>query len=461
MNNELLSKILKPFLKSSHLTFKDEITQATTNLQLAGLESIAFYNIPNSEKAENLFHQRLKDSKCRNIITNRNIKVSNCNVWIIEYSDFLTVQKLVCDNLYPDNKSLKLVGITGTNGKTTTSFLAMQIASMLNFPSLSIGTIGIRSVDGVVEKDLLSTTPSYLELRKIIHKYQKSYKFLFIEISSHALDQKRLFDIELELGAWTSFSQDHLDYHKNFSEYFNAKLLLQKNLKNQAIYVPSSETDLIAKFVEKSVQHKVIDLFYSENLSVGFKAKYNQANLGISIALIKELTGHELKSEELAQIVLPDGRFDPIVFGEHIVVVDYAHTPDALENICKTIQCDFSEYNLVIVFGCGGDRDKGKRPLMGSIASRYANSLIVTSDNPRTENPEAIIDDIVSGVNISFIREEDRLKAIQLSLTDLKKKSIVLIAGKGHEDYQEINGVKHHFSDSETIQQIIKEIKDV
>jgi len=461
MNSEQITKILKPFLQSSTLSFNDEIKQATTNLQLAKCDSVAFYNIPNTKNAEELFNQRLKDSECRNIIVNRKVSVSNCNVWVLNHVDYLKAQKQICDVIYPNVDSLKLVGVTGTNGKTTTSFLAMQISSKMGFPALSIGTIGIRSIDGIVEKDLLSTTPSYLEIRRIISDYQKKYKFLFIEISSHALDQKRLYDIELEFGAWTSFSQDHLDYHKDFDDYFQAKLLIQDALKNKSILVPKSETELIAKFVEQSIDHKVVDLFYHKDLSVGFRAKYNQANLAIAMELVKELTGNDLSNLDLSEILLPDGRFDPITFGEHIIVVDYAHTPDALENICKTIKADFSNYNLVVVFGCGGDRDKGKRALMGEIASRYADSLIVTSDNPRTENSDAIIDDIVSGINISFIREEDRFKAIKSSIVNLKEKSVVLVAGKGHEDYQEINGVKHIFSDSENIKKIIRELQNV
>lgn len=461
MNSEKITKVLKPFLKSSDLSFNDEISKATTNLQNADTDSVAFYNIPETEKAEELFRERLKKSNCRNLIVNRKLEIRDCNLWVIDYEDFLISQKNISDELYPNDGSLKLIGITGTNGKTTTSFLAMQIATKLGFPSLSIGTIGIRSITGIVEKDLLSTTPSYLELRRIINSYQDKYNFLFMEISSHALDQKRLYDIELEVGAWTSFSQDHLDYHKNFEDYFQAKLLLRENLKDKSILVPKNEVELISKFNENHVPYKSIDLYYEESLSVGFKASYNQANLGLAISLVKELTEKQLDVKELSKIQLPDGRFDPIEFNDHIVVVDYAHTPDALENICKTIKADFPSYELVVVFGCGGDRDRSKRPLMGEIASRFANSLIITSDNPRTENPNTIIDDIVNGVTISFARVEDRFEAIKSSLINLKKKSVVLIAGKGHEDYQEINGVKHHFSDSENIKKIISEIKDV
>ncbi|WP_127715364.1 UDP-N-acetylmuramoyl-L-alanyl-D-glutamate--2,6-diaminopimelate ligase [Halobacteriovorax sp. HLS] len=456
MNNEKITDILTPLIESKNANLQSEILGATTNLQLACANDLCFYNLNSEGLPVDTLKKRLTQSDCKNLVTTLRIEIPGINIWVVSKEDFLKAQKIIADILYPDQQKLKLIGITGTNGKTSTSYLAMQIASNCNYPSLSIGTIGIRSSEKVLEKDLLSTTPSYLELRKIIHKYQKDYKFLFIEVSSHALAQKRLFDIELELGAWTSFSQDHLDYHSSFEEYFKAKCLLVNNLKNKNIIVPQTEEDLIKKLDVEKINTYIVKPFYDQRLSVGFKAKYNQNNLAIARALVQELIGRRILMSEMEKINLPDGRFEPVEINGNIIIVDYAHTPDALENICNTIKSDFNDYELVVVFGCGGDRDTSKRSLMGKVVEKYADSIIVTSDNPRTEEPMKIIEDIVCDLKGNYTIEEDRKKAIELAINNLKKRSVVLVAGKGHEDYQEIKGVKYHFSDSEVIRNAIK-----
>jgi UDP-N-acetylmuramoyl-L-alanyl-D-glutamate--2,6-diaminopimelate ligase len=458
MNNETVTQSLKKYLKTSSVSIPVDIDGATTNLQLAGQTDICFYKVSNSFESIDLFKSRLSQSKCKNIVINEDIELHGINVWVINQNDMLNAQREIADHIYPNDGSIKLVGITGTNGKTTCSYLAMQLATLMNEKSISIGTIGVRSIEKTLEKDLLSTTPSYLELRKIINKYQKEYKCIFLEVSSHALVQKRLFDLELTSCAWTSFSQDHLDYHKTIDEYFDAKASIITNANNRPLVVSSFEKELIKKLEARNISYKVVEPKFLNGLSVGFKAKYNQSNLYIAKALVEEAIGKTIEENLLVKIKLPDGRFEPIPFNENLILIDYAHTPDALENICKTIKSDFSDYELHVVFGCGGDRDRTKRPLMGQAVSKYADRIILTSDNPRTENPMTIIEDTKKGISTDCIIEEDRKKAISLSLSNLNKKTVVLIAGKGHEDYQDINGEKIHFSDSEEVQKIIKDI---
>ncbi len=461
MNNSKIKEILKDHLVFENTIVSDEVTSATTNLQLADEHSICFYHITDLPNSNQLFLDRLKESNCRNLILSKHVEVEGVNVWVIDHKDFLKAQEAIANCLYPNDGSLKIAGITGTNGKTTVSYLAMQMATSLGFPSISIGTIGIRSSKEILEDDILSTTPSYLELRKIINKYQKEYKFIFMEVSSHALAQSRLYSTELECCAWTSFSQDHLDYHKDYEDYFNAKLKIVKNSKNKNIIVPAIEDDLISMLKRSGNLVDPVSCEYSSEFDVGFKATYNQANLAVAKRMVELISGQVVGRDILKSLTLPAGRFESIQFKDNIVIVDYAHTPDALENICETIKKDFSSFHLVVVFGCGGDRDKSKRPLMGEAVAKYADSIIVTSDNPRTENPEKIIEDILPGITTPFEQEVDRRKAIQLSLKNITSKSVVLIAGKGHEEYQDVMGKKTHFSDKEEVLKYIKESENV
>lgn len=456
MNNAEVTELLKPYLKNHNSIVQSSISGATTNLQLAKENDVCFYNINEDEKSLEIFRDRLKDSSTINIVTTREVKIEGKNIWVVKRKNYLDSQKVISNILYPNKEKIKLVGITGTNGKTTCSFLAMQIATKCGINSLSIGTIGVRSIKGTLEKDLLSTTPSYLELRKLISKYQDSYGAIFIEISSHALAQKRLFDIELDYSGWTSFSQDHLDYHKDLDDYFDSKAKIIESSKFKSILIPSKEIDLTELLNSKALKYELIDPYYSEELSVGFKASYNKSNLGLAKALVEKIINRKVEASELLNIQLPDGRFEPIVYGESIVIVDYAHTPDALENVCQTIKSDFKDYYLIVVFGCGGDRDRGKRSLMGKAVSQYADKIIVTSDNPRSEDTMQIINDAAKGITKDFLTEVDRRKAIELALQNIQGKSVVLVAGKGHEDYQEIEGVKHDFSDSKTIKELIE-----
>ena len=461
MNNKEISSLLKPFLKSETISTDTAINQATTNLQLADTDSICFYHITDADNAETLFLERLKSTKCRNLIVSKSVEIENANIWVIDHMNFLKAQEIVANLIYPNNNTLKIAGITGTNGKTTVSFLAMQMATLLNEPSISIGTIGVRSLEKNLENDILSTTPSYLELRKIIHRFQDDYKYIFMEVSSHALAQSRLHKVELDCAAWTSFSQDHLDYHKDYSDYFNAKLKILESSVSKDLIIPSSEIDLKRELIDSGASLDLVEPIYDEEIDIGFRASYNQANLGVAKRLVEKITSKSVDKSILKKLTLPSGRFESISFDEHIVIVDYAHTPDALENICGTIKKDFSEYDLRVVFGCGGDRDRMKRPLMGSAVSRFADSIFVTSDNPRSEDPKSIIDDILPGITTDYKRDEDRRIAIHLSLSDLKRKTVILIAGKGHEEYQDVKGKKCHFSDREEVLKFIDGKKNV
>lgn len=439
------------------------IINVTTNLQGARHEDVVFYKVTNDEKSQENFRKRLEMGAPGLMILNHGAEafVKNENCIFIDSSRFLIVQKQILDILFPIKNTMKLIGVTGTNGKTTTVNLAMQISSMLGHPAISVGTIGVQNSKGSLIDDLESTTPSYPEFRKIINKFQDEYEACFVEVSSHALEQSRLYDLMLDGSGWTSFSQDHLDYHKTMEEYFEAKMLIEKKYlsKGKHLIVPMLEKELYKKIIASNPNARVTVAKTLEERKITDKplfyhSPYNQSNVEVALQLNADLWGEEnIQKIDLKLIETPKGRFSVIELdNEGMAIVDYAHTPDALINIGVAIKKAFPAHLLTVIFGCGGNRDKTKRPLMGKAVAGFADKIIVTSDNPRDEAPEDIVMDIIVGLSSGYEAVIDRKKAILYALESMRKKEIVLIAGKGHEEYQEVKGVKHPFSDFNIVQ---------
>lgn len=462
MNKETLLERIKEFIltKNSIDGLSEDLSSITTNLQNAKKNEIVFYKINSNEKSFDLFHSRLEKSSPGLIILNQGaeaVKIPN-SVFINE-DKFLIVQKLLCDEFYPNKNTIKMVGVTGTNGKTTTVNLGMQISTLLKHPAISVGTIGVFDINGEVKSDLESTTPSYVEIRKLIHRFQDQYHAMFMEVSSHALDQNRLYDLKLDQAAWTSFSQDHLDYHRTMEEYFQAKLKIERKYLKEPnkLLLPPDEVEMNERIMKVSpnTRYKIVRTFEElkiKNYPLFYRSSYNQSNTELAIALNEELWSCDLSGFDLNKIVTPKGRFSVIEIGEtSMAIIDYAHTPDALLNIGKAIKEAFPSHRLIVAFGCGGNRDKTKRQLMGKAVSSFADKIMVTSDNPRDEAPEDIIVDIVPGITINYEAMVDRKQAIITCLDDMEEGEILLIAGKGHEEYQEIKGVKHPFSDFDIV----------
>lgn len=465
MNKKDLLDLLNPDIKVRNIitSFGTDIKDVTTNLQAAKPEDIVFYKVYNNGKSIEDFNLRVSGRNPGLIILNWGaegfIKHENCV--FIPSEKFLEIQKKILDMMYPDNGTMKIVGVTGTNGKTTTVNLAMQISSMLGHPAISIGTIGVHDANGPLINDIESTTPSYVEFRKLITKFQDKYEACFIEVSSHSLVQDRLHGLSLDGGAWTSFSQDHLDYHNSMEEYFEAKMILEKKyLKpNVNLLVPALEKDLYKNILKNNPNARVkiartLDERKLTERPLFYHSPYNQSNIEIALQLNADLWGEEnLGSIELKNITTPAGRFSVIELDEgSMAIIDYAHTPDALLNIGAAIKKAFPTHSLTVIFGCGGNRDKTKRPLMGKAVSSFADKIIVTSDNPRDEAPEDIVMDVINGISKGYEAVIDRKKAIVYALESMRKKEVILIAGKGHEEYQEIKGVKHAFSDFNIVQ---------
>lgn len=474
MNKRILKKELLKLLSDDLVAINSInslecfLDNVTTKLQDSGPGDIVFYKVKDEEKERELFKKRLQSGAPGLVILNYGAQsfIKNENCVFIDSDFFLNIQKKILDFFYPDEKKMKLIGVTGTNGKTTTVNLAMQISSFLNHAAISVGTIGVLDKTGVLQDDLEATTPSYICLRKLIYKYQNKYEACFLEISSHALAQNRLHDLRLDGAGWTSFSQDHLDYHKDMDRYFSAKLLIETVFlkENNFLVVPKFETELCSKILKSNpnVRMKIARTLEERKIftkPLFYHSTYNQSNVEVALQLNANLWGEKkLDNLDLEKIATPKGRFSIIKLkNESMAIVDYAHTPDALANIGRAIKKAFPEHSVTVIFGCGGNRDKQKRPLMGKAVSLFANKIIVTSDNPRDEAAEDIIGDIVLGVEKNYEVFVDRKKAILHAMESMKEKEIILIAGKGHEEYQEIKGTKEPFSDFAEVFRFIEE----
>lgn len=375
---------------------------------------------------------------------------------------------------YPQDK-LKIVGITGTNGKTTVSYLVEKILG--SEKTARIGTVEYKIGDEVIEAP--NTTPESLDLVKFCLKaVEKGIEYLVMEISSHALILGRVNMLKLDTAAFTNLTPEHLDFHKTMDEYYKAKgkifSLLKKSKKGVinfddkygkkyfnlfgGISYGIEEGELRGEYLENK---SLVKISYGKNESIRkikLLGRYNLYNIltavGVGIALGIDW---ETLMERVEEMAGAPGRFELVDCGQDfIAIVDYAHTGDALENLLKTVK-ELGEHEIITVFGCGGDRDRLKRPQMAEIAEKYSNFVIVTADNPRTESLDTIMKDIIVGFKNSenILVEPERDIAIRKAVQRAKKNSIIVVAGKGHETYQILGNEKIHFDDREYLKKEI------
>tara|TARA_R110000868_G_scaffold55424_4_gene172308 strand:+ start:9021 stop:10346 length:1326 start_codon:yes stop_codon:yes gene_type:complete len=402
-----------------------------------------FYKLGSTPQAENIFIQRLEASRASIVFISREFKVEDERVVCLGSAKYEQLLKSAVDQFYPVSEKVKLVAVTGTNGKTSTVHLLTQLLQQIGKSVLSIGTLGILLNGKEVANEGL-TTPGLPELRAIIASHQDEVDFVVMEASSHALEQQRLYGLSFDVAGWSNLTQDHLDYHLSMDKYFESKMLIAKMMKEQAqLYI--SEPDLYKRVEKKFKRTILVENVSRAGVNQGLKTHFAQKNLNLAISLFTDLGFDGVRLDLLTPA---PGRFETLAYNNKYVIVDYAHTPDALINACQGAKISYPDKKLITIFGCGGDRDKSKRPLMLEAALKNSHQVIVTSDNPRSEDPQAIIDDIICGSkNTAITSEVDRKTAIESSIKMMSENDIVLIAGKGHETYQEIKGVKHAFDD--------------
>lgn len=375
---------------------------------------------------------------------------------------------------FPSNK-LCIVGITGTNGKTTTATLLYKIATELGYKAGLISTVE-NIIAGEV-KSTTHTTPDPISLNKIFRKMADAEcKYVFMEVSSHAMSQKRVLGVNFIGGIFTNLTHDHLDYHKSFENYFEAKKKFFKMLPVRAFALTNTDNEYGNKILQgikarnfsygfsgnetfhgeiKKIKFDGLDLaFNGVDIDSKLIGKFNAYNL-LAVWGASNLLGFDMGKVSiiLKDIEPPPGRFQHFISPNGVlVIVDYAHTPDALENVLKTIRT-FAVSKVISIFGCGGNRDPMKRKVMGHIGTALSDIAIFTSDNPRNEDPKKIIDEMKTGLSNEDLKKvkaiSNRREAILEGIKLAQKGDVILCAGKGHEDYQEIGGVRHHFNDME------------
>jgi UDP-N-acetylmuramoyl-L-alanyl-D-glutamate--2,6-diaminopimelate ligase len=403
----------------------------------------------------------------------------------VQVKDTNKALAIMAANFYDNpSKDLKLVGITGTNGKTTVASLLYQLFKKAGFKVGLLSTVKIL----VDEKEYKAThtTPDSLTINRFLREMvADGVQFCFMEVSSHGIHQKRTEALTFAGGIFSNITHDHLDYHKTFAEYRDVKkaffddlpktafaltnsddkngmVMLQNTAARKLTYALKTYADYKAQILENQLSGLLLKINNNE-VWVRLIGTFNAYNLLAIYGTAVELGLDNLEVLRiLSELESVSGRFQFIVSNEKITaIVDYAHTPDALENVLKTIN-DIRTKNeqLITVVGCGGDRDKTKRPIMANIASTLSDKVIITSDNPRTENPQTIIEEMEKGVEPQNYKKAvsiiDRKQAIKMACQLAQTNDIILIAGKGHENYQEIDGIRHHFDDMETVSEILE-----
>lgn len=413
------------------------------------------------------------------------------DVTLVEGITFIKVENgrralaIAASNFYNNpSKKMKIMGITGTNGKTTSAFMLKGILEAKGYKVGLIGTIA--NYIGNKEIHTEKTTPESLELQQLFKDMVDSdIDYCVMEVSSHSLDLDRVYGIEFSQGIFTNLTQDHLDFHKTFENYFNAKSKLFKICKHSVVNVDDSygikllekinsrvttysiekESDLKGTDINLESTGIIFNLKGNEKtykVQLPIPGRYNVYNaLGCIGAALDEGIDMDTIIESLSKVTVP-GRCENLTLGMNLgfqVIRDYSHTPDSLKNILENLR-ELTKGKLICIFGCGGDRDRTKRPIMGEIGTELSDIAIITSDNPRSEDPYMILEDIKAGVEKSNYKLiENRREAIKTALLLGEKDDIIVIAGKGHETYQILKNETIHFDEKEVVLELIEELE--
>ena len=460
----------------NHLTFDSRTAKAGS----------VFIAIEGNIRDGHDFAQQVIDAECKVLIVSKETQApEDCTVVLVDNTS--KALAIMASNFYGEpSKELKLIGITGTNGKTTIATLLFNLYSALGYQTGLLSTV----VNKICDRDIPSThtTPDPIQLNALLREMvEEGCSHCFMEVSSHSIHQHRITGLHFSGGAFTNITHDHLDYHKTFKEYIgvkktffdmlpksafaltnpddkNGEVMLQNTQARKRTYALKSMADYKVKVLENQFSGLVLSINGKE-LWTKLIGDFNAYNLLAVFAISQELGDDETEVlTALSQLNSVDGRFEYIRSNSGITaIVDYAHTPDALDNVLKTIENIRTKNETVFtIVGCGGDRDKTKRPEMASIACNLSDKVILTSDNPRSEDPNTIIDDMMEGVDGTNFKKTlsivDREQAIKTAVSMADVNDIILVAGKGHEKYQEIKGVKHDFDDMATLKKLFTKL---
>ena len=432
-----------------------------------------------------IYIQKAIESGAIAIVCEEIPKDKNDQITYVKVTDSTYALGVMACNYY-DNPSekLKLVGITGTNGKTTTVTLLFNLFKSLGYSVGLLSTVQNKINNTVIPST--HTTPDAITLNELLFKMEEQgCEFVFMEVSSHAIVQNRIAGINFTGALFSNITHDHLDYHKTFDEYIKAKkqffnllpstafaltnrddkngmVMLQNTKANKYTYALKNIADYKCKIIESHLNGLLLNIDNHEvwvKLIGTFNA-YNILSVYATAVLLKQDITSVLTA--LSNLNSVEGRFQYVKSPNGVIgIIDYAHTPDALKNVLETVkEIRSGSEQVITLVGCGGDRDSAKRPIMAAIACEYSNKVILTSDNPRTEDPEEILNQMQAGINPvdvkKVLRITDRREAIKIACSFSSKGDIILITGKGHEKYQEIKGVKHDFDDLEILKETIK-----
>lgn len=400
--------------------------------------------------------------------------------------DTARVAGIVAANYYDNpSKGMEVVGVTGTNGKTTVATLMYEMLCAMNYKVGLISTVCYKVGDEVF--DSTHTTPDAVRLQSLFKQmHDAGCSHVVMEVSSHAIDQGRIVGVDFDYGVFTNLSRDHLDYHETFKDYINVKKKFFDTLKNDAVAIANIDdkngsvmlqntkakrvtyglrrmADVKGRLLSNDIAGLVM-LIDDKQVMCQLRGEFNAYNiLAVYVVAMEIGLDEEDVLVALSGLTGAPGRFEIVArpASKQLGIVDYAHTPDALENVLRTIlELKEKDQEVITVVGCGGDRDRGKRPLMAQIAVRYSDKVILTSDNPRSEDPEVILDEMMDGLTQDeqrqVMRVRDRKEAIKIA-TSIAREDIILIAGKGHEKYQDINGVKTPFDDKKILSELLSQ----
>jgi UDP-N-acetylmuramoyl-L-alanyl-D-glutamate--2,6-diaminopimelate ligase len=462
-----------------------EISTLTFDSRVAK-EGSLFFAIVGSINNGHQFIQSAYDLGCRAFVVEQKVTLpADASVILVSKTE-TTLAEVACEFYQNPSKDLKLVGITGTNGKTTTTTLLHDLFTSLGYSSGLISTV----VNKIGSKTSPSThtTPDPIRLNALLREMvDQGCSYCFMEVSSHAIHQQRIHGITYAGAVFTNITHDHLDYHKTFAEYIrvkkqffdelpsnsfslingddrNGSVMLQNTKAEKRSFALKSPADFKGKVLENEISGLTLTINGVE-LCSRLVGEFNALNL-LAVYGVSTLLGLDSLDvlRGMSNLASVEGRFQYIRSqGGITAIIDYAHTPDALENVLNTIAAIRKDGQKVIsVVGCGGDRDKEKRPVMASIAAKKSQQVILTSDNPRTEDPQAILKEMEAGLSTdsqNALTIVDRAQAIKTAIMLAQTGDIVLIAGKGHEKYQEINGVKYDFDDFKLTEEFFNHLK--